>query len=65
MPSASVASSLTAGERRACLCVESILAKARSVKLRKIAPEEDVDRQQDDGIHVADASPEWLLLDAG
>lgn len=31
----------------------------------KIAPEKDVDGHQDDSIDVADASPEWLLLNAG
>lgn len=31
----------------------------------KIAPEKDVDGQQEDGIDVADASPEWFFLDAG
>lgn len=32
---------------------------------RKIAPEKDVDGQQDDGVEVADTSPERHLLDAG
>lgn len=36
-----------------------------SMESRKIAPEKDVDGQQDDAIEVADMSPEWLLLDAG
>lgn len=31
----------------------------------KIAPEKDVDGQQDDGVDIADTSPERLLLDAG
>lgn len=36
-----------------------------STESRKIAPEKDVDGQQDDGVEVADTSPERLLLDAG
>ena len=35
------------------------------MEARKIAPEKDVDGQQDDGVEVADTSPERLLLDAG
>lgn len=42
-----------------------VSAEARSVESREIAPEEDVDGQQEDSIDVADASPERLLLDAG
>jgi hypothetical protein len=31
----------------------------------KITPEEDVDGEQEDGIDVADTSPDGFLLDAG
>lgn len=39
-------------------------AEARSAESCKVAPEEDVDGQQEDGVDIADASPERLLLDA-
>lgn len=39
-------------------------AAARSAESREVAPEEDVDGQQEDGIGVADAFPERRLLDA-
>ena len=41
------------------------MADSRPAESRKIAPEEDVDGQQEDGVDIADASPERLLLDAG
>ena len=46
-------------------CILSASAAARSAESCEIAPEEDIDGQQEDGIDVADASPERLLLDAG
>lgn len=46
-------------------CVSSVSAEAGSAESCEIAPEEDIDGQQEDSIDVADASPEWLLLDAG
>lgn len=58
--------------RKSCLCgwpglgcVSSVSAEARSVESCEIAPEEDIDGQQEDSIDVADTSPEWLLLNAG
>lgn len=45
--------------------VYSVSTEARSAESGKIAPEEDVDGQQQDGIDVADASPERLLGNAG
>lgn len=42
-----------------------VSGEARSMKSGKVAPEEDVDGQQEDSIDVADASPERLLLNAG
>lgn len=42
-----------------------VSGEARSAKSGKVAPEEDVDGQQEDSIDVADASPERLLLNAG
>lgn len=45
--------------------VEPAWAEARRAESRKIAPEEDIDGQQDHGVHVADAPPERLLRDAG
>lgn len=35
-----------------------------ALESRKVAPEEDVDGQQEHGVDVADASPERLLLNA-
>ena len=45
--------------------VSSVSTEAGSAESGKIAPEEDVEGQQQDGIDVADASPERLLGDAG
>lgn len=42
-----------------------VSGEARSVKSGKVAPEEDIDGQQEDSIDVADTSPERLLLNAG
>lgn len=60
------------GGRKSCLCgwlglgcVSSASAQARSAESCEIAPEEDIDGQQEDSIDVADMSPERLLLNAG
>lgn len=45
--------------------VYSVSTEARSTESGKIAPEEDVEGQEQDGIDVADGSPERLLGDAG
>lgn len=42
-----------------------VSGEARSEKSGKVAPEEDIDGQQEDSIDVADVSPERLLLNAG
>lgn len=42
-----------------------VSGEARSMKSGKVAPEEDVDGQQEDSIDVTDASPERLFLNAG